>query len=97
MQFMAPLTTHIRGRHAAPDNLILVTDENGKRSAIENRDTRIHPDATVVHFASACEGTVCLRVEDTKHSDFWIEFNLDIATLKQLLAEAERTVSETGQ
>lgn len=40
---------------------------------------------------SACEGSVCLRVEDNKHSDFWMEFNLDIATLERLLARAKST------
>lgn len=51
----------------------------------------IDTTTTEIQCMSACEGSVCLRVEDNKHSDFWMEFNLDIATLERLLARAKST------
>lgn len=86
------LVTNIRGRHAAPDNQIIVRDANGKiTGAINNLSTRISPLTTEVSFMSASGGTVCLRVDDNEHSDFWMEFNLDIPTLKRLLFEAKES------
>ena len=82
---------HVRGKHAAHDNVIPVKDDSGKTRYVNNLSTRITPDATEVTFMSACEGTVCLRVDDKTHSDFWLEFNLDIETLERLLSEARAT------
>jgi hypothetical protein len=80
---MTPLITQIRGRHAASDNMIIVGGQ-----VIKNLSTRVSPDSTQVFLSSACEGTVCLRVEDETHSDFWLEFNLDVPTLERLLRVA---------
>lgn len=87
-----PLVTNIRGRHAASDNQIIVRDGDGKiTGAIKNHSTRIDSTTTEVIFSSACGGTVCLRIDDNKHSDFWMELNLDIPTLERLLAEAKES------
>lgn len=88
------LTTHIRGRHASSESLTIVQSE-GKVEAIRNLDTRITPETTEVKLASAYEGTVCLRVDDKKRHDFWIELNLDAATLERLLTLARE--SKQGQ
>lgn len=89
-----PLVTNIRGRHAAPDNQIIVRNEAGKiTGAMNNLKTRIDPTTTEVAFSSASGGTVCLRLDDNEHSDFWIEFNLDIPTLQMLLAKAKETAT----
>ncbi len=88
-----PLVTRIRGRHAASDNMIIVQDEaTNKKSVIPNLYTKIDPTTTEVTHSSTCGGTVCLRIDDNKHSDFWIEFNLDILTLERLLAAAKDSV-----
>jgi len=91
------LATQVRGRHAASDNMIIVKDENGKQACIRNLSTRISPDTTEVQFSSACEGTVCLRVDDKHRSDFWMEFNLDIPTLERLLSKAKQSLNEREQ
>ena len=80
---------HVRGKHAAHDNVIPVKDESGKTRYVNNLSTRIDPTTTSVVFMSAHDGTVCLRLDDNKHSDFWIEFNLDVPTLERLLSEAK--------
>jgi len=74
--------------------MIIVPDGEGKRTAIRNLSTRIEPTTTEISLVSACEGTVCLRVDDNARSDFWMEFNLDVATLEMLLAKAKGTVSD---
>lgn len=88
------ISINIRGRHAAPDNQIIVRDDAGKiRGAINNLKTRIDPSTTEVTFSSASGGTVCLRIDDNEHSDFWMEFNLDIPTLEELLKAAKESAT----
>ena len=94
---MTPLVTYVRGRHASSDSMIIVPDGEGKRTAIRNLSTRISPTTTEISQVGSGEGTVCLRVDDKERSDFWMEFNHDVATLEMLLAKAKNTVSETDQ
>jgi hypothetical protein len=89
-----PVGIHVRGKHAAHDNVIPVKDDSGKTRYVNNLSTRIDNSTTSVVFMSACEGTVCLRVDDNKHSDFWLEFNMDVSTLERLLSEAKRSQGE---
>ncbi len=83
------LESYVRGRHASNENMILVKDENGDQIAIRNLNTRIDSTTTELKFMSVCEGTACLRFEDKKRSDFWIEFNLDVPILERLLSLAK--------
>jgi hypothetical protein len=92
-----PVGIRVRGKHAAHDNVIPVKDEAGKTRYVNNLSTRIDSSTTSVVFMSTCEGTVCLRADDNKHSDFWMEFNLDVPMLERLLSEAKRSAEGEPQ
>lgn len=97
MQFGSTvLPVNIRGRHASNESMIVVRNSDGKGEYVRNLNTRIDPSTTELTFLSACEGTVCLRIDDKLRSDFWTEFNLDVATLEWLLAKAKETDAKNG-
>lgn len=81
-------TVMLKGRHAAPDNMIIRNMPDGTRAVMENRNTRMDPERVHVSY-SAHEGGVVLRLDDDDHSDFWLEFALDIPTLEMLLAKSK--------
>lgn len=76
----------VRGRHASADSMVF-----DGTSLIRNLDTRVTPETTELKLMSVHEGVVCLRFDDKKRHDFWLEFNLDRQTLEKLLAMAKES------
>ena len=71
---MELLTTNIRGRHVAPEGRFV---------------SRINPENTKMFLFAVNENSICLRIDDEKNLDFWIEFDLNITTLETLLQKAK--------